>query len=686
MPTDPEAAFYWLRPHPVAVPAAPADYCDRPALTDKCVPTRRSLTLLIAPSGFGKTTLLGEACRRSAARGVPVAWVTLADDDGPDTLDAYLAYAFHAAGVDVLAPLGDGDPELGRAHPRTALLIRALEAAGRPCVIALDELERASDPAAVDLLNYFLRNAPSSLHVAIACRELPPRFDASRSVLGTGQILTAEDLRFSTPDIARFFDLELFRRELAGLATESAGWPIALRIRRNETDRRSAAETRAARHVVDDWIDSRFWEGFADEDRELVLDIALFDWIDAALLDEVVDSIDALERILALPRLAGLLLPVGASTPDVYRLHPLLSAHCAARRRLENPKRRRRIHRRVARALARRGDTVDAMRHAAQAGDAAMAGTILIEAGGAQWWLREGWERLTAADRFVAEPDADPRLAMTRTIALVIAGRLADARRAFAAAPSRPDDPDFDIDRLLARGALTLNGSQPADQEEWNAMIAEKRRVAALPTTRELVRGALAFGVSSYYNNRARLDEAAELGRRARDMVVGRSAYLTMMVDSRLGQVAMARGRVREAVRHYRSARRIANAGFLEQPRMTIYADLPIREFAREPNRSDDEVDPRLVVRAVFARGSHFVHYAAAADLATGLALATLAARITPSPCSRTSGNAPTRPASPRSTGSSPPSASRFSPTPAVPARPNERGAPPGCRRRMPAA
>ena len=88
MPTDPEAAFYWLRPHPVAVPAAPADYCDRPALTDKCVPTRRSLTLLIAPSGFGKTTLLGEACRRAAARGVPVAWVTLADDDGPDTLDA----------------------------------------------------------------------------------------------------------------------------------------------------------------------------------------------------------------------------------------------------------------------------------------------------------------------------------------------------------------------------------------------------------------------------------------------------------------------------------------------------------------------------------------------------------------------------------------------------------------------
>ena len=484
MPTDPEDAFYWLRRHRVVVPAAPADYCDRPSLTDKCVPTRRSLTLLIAPSGFGKTTLLGEACRRAAARGVPVAWITLADDDGPDTLDAYLAYAFHAAGVDVLAPLGDGDPGLGRAHPRTALLIRALEAAGRPCVIALDELERASDPAAVDLLNYFLRNAPSSLHVAIACRELPPRFDASRSILGGGQILTAEDLRFSTPDIARFFDLELSRRELAGVAAESAGWPIALRIRRNETDRRSAAETRAARHVVDGWIDGRFCEGFADEDRELVLDIALFDWIDAALLEEVVDSRDARQRILALPRLAGLLLPVGASTPDVYRLHPLLSAHCAARRRLENPERWRRIHRRVARALARRGDTVDAMRHAAQSGDSAMAGTILIEAGGAQWWLRAGWERLTAADRFVDDPVDDARLAMTRTIALVIAGRLAEARRAFAAAPSRSDDPDFDIDRLLAHGALTLNGSQPADQEEWNAMIAETRRVAALPTTR----------------------------------------------------------------------------------------------------------------------------------------------------------------------------------------------------------
>ena len=46
-----------------------------------------------------------------------------------------------------------------------------------------------------------------------------------------------------------------------------------------------------------------------------------------------------------------------------------------------------------------------------------------------------------------------------------------------------------------------------------------------------------------------------------------------------------------------------------------------MRELARERNRSDDEVDPRLVVRAVFARGGHFLLYAAVADLATGLAL-----------------------------------------------------------------
>ena len=112
--------------------------------------------MLAAPGGFGKTTLLAAACRAEAARGVPVAWLTLADEDRAATLDAHVAFAFHHAGVDLPAPAGAGDVPPATTHPRTAMLLRALEERNAPCVLALDELERAADPESADLLGFLL--------------------------------------------------------------------------------------------------------------------------------------------------------------------------------------------------------------------------------------------------------------------------------------------------------------------------------------------------------------------------------------------------------------------------------------------------------------------------------------------------------------------------------------------------
>ena len=114
-----------------------------------------------------------------------------------------------------------------------------------------------------------------------------------------------------------------------------------------------------------------------------------------------------------MPGLAGLLEPAGRSTVAVYRLHPLLREHCADWWRREDRVRFQRVHRRVAVALARRGETLEGMRHATLAQDPALAGRILVEAGAVQWWLREGSARLIAADRLLPDAAAnEPRLAM----------------------------------------------------------------------------------------------------------------------------------------------------------------------------------------------------------------------------------------------------------------------------------
>ena len=616
----------WLLRHRVTVPEPPAGYCERRQLASRFVPTRQRVTVFAAPGGFGKTTLLAAGCRSAMARGVPVAWLTLDEEDDPAALDAYIAFACRRAGIEVLGRHGPGNRALRLGYPRTAALLQAMEVSGRTCVLALDELERVEHADAVALLSYLFRNAPACLHLALAYRQLPRGLDAAGPLLGgDAEILTARDLSFSKGEIARFFDLALSRRELNDIAAESGGWPIALRIWRNGTRLRATGESRAVRDAFDNWIEGRFWDQFPDSDRDLVLDIGLFDWIDSDLVEEVVEVPGAWRRVVGLAGLAGLLEPVNRDAPKVYRLHPLLRDHCAERRR-RTPDRYRGIHRRIGKALARRGDTVEAMRHAAEADDRSLAGRILVDAGGLLWWLREGTDRLLAANRFLTDESvaSNPRLGLARCAALATSGRLADARRAFDAAltaAARPFEPAFDIDRHLARGLLAIDGCEPVNTVYARAYMTEVRRIANSPTADPVLRGAMSYGLCMYLNRRAEFDEAVAVGRQGRRILGGRSTYLTMSLDAQLGEIAMARGQMRDALKRYGAATRTAKARFLRDPRLIANFEVLTREVALERDGLPAATDGAGLADEFYRGGNRLQHYASTAEVALERAL-----------------------------------------------------------------
>ena len=76
-------------------------YVQREELLDRILPTRRRATLLTAPGGFGKTVLLAESRRNLRDSGVVAACLTLDGNDAPQALEAYLAFAFQVAGLEV---------------------------------------------------------------------------------------------------------------------------------------------------------------------------------------------------------------------------------------------------------------------------------------------------------------------------------------------------------------------------------------------------------------------------------------------------------------------------------------------------------------------------------------------------------------------------------------------------------
>ena len=146
--------------------------------------------------------------------------------------------------------------------------------------------------------------------------------------------------------------------------------------------RGGAGDAGVVQDLAENWIESRLFADLGGDDRDFVLDVGLFDWMDAPLLDEVLERGDSLRRLRAMRVLVGLLEPASAGAVDNWQLHALVREHRAERRLREDPRRYCTIHRGIAEALARRGDPVTAMRHAVEGGDSVLAAEILERAGG----------------------------------------------------------------------------------------------------------------------------------------------------------------------------------------------------------------------------------------------------------------------------------------------------------------
>ena len=625
-PVD-ERLLPWLLRQKVSVPNPVAGYFDRAALADRVTPTRRRLTVLNAPGGFGKTTLLADCCRRLREDGVRVAWVSVDEQDEPGVLDTYLAYAFRSALAGAVggperpaAPGADKAPG-GRAS-RTGFAMREVAELGEPFVLVVDEVERLGNPESAALLDFVLKFGPPNLHLAFGCRQLPAGVDVTSVVLeGRAVIVSADDLRFSRPEVEEFFDGKLTRTQLAALMSESAGWPFALRISRNEMVSGGWGDPRAAQEIVENWVESRLFAGLGAEDREFLLDIGLLEWMDPALLDEVLERNDSLHRLDTIPVLVGLLDPVYDGTGQTSRLHHLIREHCVRRRFRETPERFRRIHRRIAGALARRAQTAAAMRHAVEAGDPTLAGEIFERAGGACLFSREGSVEFQTADSRLTEEviEARPRLGLARCLALVLSGRMKEAKERYRSLAGTLDaleasagDRAHELlaERIVVRGMIALYGGERLGSELVQTQLADVARLSRSPRVDGLNRGIMEYSQCISSNMTANFDDALTHGANTR-AYVGTGTHLSMFVDLQEGQIAMAQGRVRDAVTLYRRAERLARANYVVGPEPAAICAVLLQELSLECSRAPD-LESRHVPEVLMAGSSPMQVYAAA--------------------------------------------------------------------------
>ena len=589
----------WLLANKVTTPARTTFFVDRPQLLVQLERTRVRVVVVQAPAGFGKTTMLAEVWRRAKDRGERAAWLTVDEDDTEDGVGMYLMYAFERAGL-VMTATPDA------VEYRMDLLAQEIERHAEPTLIVVDELERLSG-AAVEAVNFFLQHAPRNLRIVLGLRH-DPGLDLSSLLLEKpGTVLGADQLRFSTSEINDFFGGSVSRREMTTVAELTEGWPVAVCLYRYIWTQQEKSGTGARRmpnlagddELVANWLGARLLRDMSADNRDFLFDLGLFDWIDAQMVDDVLDRSDSARKLNTISELEGLIQPLEGGTGG-WRLHPLLKDYCSKQRLRESPKRYRALHRKIAVAMLDAGDLVAAVRHAGESGDNELVGNVLIAAGGLRLWFREGGVRLAAAARFLTPEVADryPRLALLRCLLLVQQSRLVESRDLYAEVKTQTRDfqrdrSDGDVGALGLEGImvgamLSGYGCMPLRYELTEQLVACFEALKLDEGADSATVAVLGLMVFAGHHMRARFEDGRKFGEEAEEhYALSESHYGALHMALHFGIVAMVQGRVAEAEEHYRLATSIAERHFPLHPEVLQSAHVLVAEVDLECNRMD---------------------------------------------------------------------------------------------------
>jgi LuxR family maltose regulon positive regulatory protein len=217
------------------VPPIRPDLVSRPRLIERLNTGQdRKLTLLSAPAGFGKTTLLSEWVTQSEDR---AAWLSLDKEDNDEV--CFWTYMI-AALQTVQASLGEDAMQLLHApqQPATqAILTRLLnQVAALPqgIVLVLDDYHLISKPAIHEGLAFLLEHLPAQMKVVISTRADPPLPVFRLRARGHLTELRSADLRFTADEAAAFLTvvmgLDLAREDIEALEARTEGWIVGLQL------------------------------------------------------------------------------------------------------------------------------------------------------------------------------------------------------------------------------------------------------------------------------------------------------------------------------------------------------------------------------------------------------------------------------------------------------------------------
>ena len=403
-------------------------------------PEERKLTLVEAPAGWGKTTLLTQ-WNGSDRESRPFAWISLDRGDN----DAVRFWDAVVAALRTLVP-GVGEAALPalRARGMTAselalpLLINDLDAAGVALVLVLDDYHLIANRQIHEAVAFFVDNLPPQVHLVISTRSEPPLPLGRLRVEAAMVELRPADLRFSRDEATEFLNgslaLGLDAPDVGRLLARTEGWVAGLQLAalslRGETDKHHFIEQFAGddRQIVDYLVSEVLGRQPAGV-RAFMLRTSVLDRLCGELCDAVTGGSGSAAMLELLERENLFLVPLDAKRVW-YRYHHLFAELLRHELGRVEPELVPALNRRAFDWYRDSGDVSDAIHHAAAAGETGDAADLIAR----NWFAFANLGRLeTVMEWLDSLPEKaiveDARLCIARALTSYLLGRLDEVDR-----------------------------------------------------------------------------------------------------------------------------------------------------------------------------------------------------------------------------------------------------------------
>jgi LuxR family maltose regulon positive regulatory protein len=493
---------------------------DREALVDRLVAGQSGrLTVISAPAGWGKTTLVLQWRRRTGA-GQRFGWVSLDEADSDPT--SFWAYVTEALSLMYPGSTSAARRLAGRRRRDLGellgpALVNGLAGVAEHGVLVLDDYQAVGSPRVDDQLTFLVDHLPDCLHLAVVSRTEPALPLARLRARGELTELHAADLRFTPGEaghlLTEVLGLRLGRADVLTLQRRTEGWAAALHLAalslRSSRDpsRSIVGFTGEHEHLVQ-YLTAEVLGGLDPQLRSWLAETAVLDRFCAPLCDAVTGRDDA-EEMLRRAEQANLFVLSLDDRHEWFRYHHLFRDMLRARG--DRTTGGDELHRRASAWFAGHGMPAEAIRHALLAGEIGSAHRLV-----ARHWNHEynagrlttvnGWLDALGVERI----RQDPWLAAARVLIWADEGRL-DELDAWLEVDPTVDGYPYAVLRALHR--FKSGDLDKAYEELERAEQLRSESEPFWPTVEHCVRGTTAYWSGDDATARTSLAAAVTLAR-----------------------------------------------------------------------------------------------------------------------------------------------------------------------------